>query len=484
MIREDPLPVPATPSPTTPITRIREQVDRFLHNPKTEWGLVGLIALAVALVIAEVGMGQGSLMTQEFHAAGQILNGLLVIELLLRGWVARRKRRFLRFFGLDIIAVLSFSNGLRLLRLLRLFRAGILLNHRFRASRLTAGWSLQVGILLVLILIILGGALTIFRVEGQLNGSFGTLEDSFWWSFLTLVAAEPIGGEPTTTSGRVVMALVMLSGLTMFAVVTGLVSAVMVEKLKAVLELRLVELDELRDHILICGWNRNGHLVIEELQSDPSFKYRAIVIVAEFEQIPEYELSTLDRTRLYVQVGDYTRINVLESVGIYHAAQAILLADATRPRSDQDCDARTVLAALTIEKLQPRIHTCAQLLDRNNNVQLAVAGVEDVVVGAELTSHLIATSARNRGLTDILTELLTVQVGNQFYKVPLPADWQQLTFAQTSLHVKEHYDGILVALERKEGSKLKSMVNPPATTLTQRGDQMVLIARHAPPIKR
>jgi voltage-gated potassium channel len=102
------------------------------------------------------------------------------------------------------------------------------------------------------------------------------------------------------------------------------------------------------------------------------------------------------------------------------------------------------------------------------------------VVGAELTSHLIATSARNRGLTDILTELLTVQVGNQFYKVPLPADWQQLTFAQTSLHVKEHYDGILVALERKEGSKLKSMINPPATTLTQGGDQMVLIARHAP----
>lgn len=459
------------------------RVDRVLHHPAVEWGLVGLIGLSVMLVIAEVAMGSGSKWTQAFFWAGQGINGLFGVELGLRGWTARRKRRFLRHYGLDIVSVLPYGNGLRLLRLLRLVRAGILLNRRLGASRLTASWSLQLGIMLVLLLIILGGSLLIFSLEGSHNSDFGTFVDALWWSFLTLVAAEPIGGEPSTTGGRVVTAVVMLSGLTMFAVATGLVSAVMVEKLKAILEFQLVELDDLRDHILICGWNRNGHLIIQELQSDPAFKYCPVVIVAEFDQIPEHELRWLDRSRLFVKVGDYTRIDVLESVGVYHAAQAILLADRTRPRSDQDCDARTVLAALTIEKLQPTIHTCAQLLDRNNNVQLAAAGVEDVVVGAELTSHLIATSARNRGLMDMLTELLTVQVGNQFYKVPLPDDWSGITFAQASLRVKEHYDGILVALERRSGSKPKSLVNPPAHTRLDIGDQLVVIARHLPQAK-
>jgi len=68
-----------------------------------------------------------------------------------------------------------------------------------------------------------------------------------------------------------------------------------------------------------------------------------------------------------------------------------------------------------IERLNPAIHTCAQLLQRQNAIQLRSVGGEDAVVGDELTSYLIATSSRNQGLTDVLAELMTLQVGNPFY---------------------------------------------------------------------
>jgi voltage-gated potassium channel len=441
-----------------------------------------LIVLSVILVITETALGSASSQRLLIHTFADLLNTVFILELLLRAWISRRKRRFLRNYWLDMIAVLPLGGNwrvLRVLRLLRLIRIGVLLNRQL-ASIMSVGGRVQIGLFSLLSLIILSAALMILQLEGAQNPDFATLWDAVSWSVLTLVAAEPMPGTAETEGGWLVTLILMISGLTMFAVVTGVVSAVMIDKLKRVVELRLVDLDELRGHVVICGWNRGAVLILQELQMDPLSRNRYIVIVAEFETPPEHELRDVDPSRIYFYSGDYTRLEVLEEVGIEHASQAILLADATRPRSDQDRDARTVLAALTIEKLQPRIHTCAQMLDRRNNVQLRVAGVEDVVVGDELTSHLIATSARNQGLTEVLTELLTVKFGNQLYKLQLPSGWEGITFAQAAQRVKEDYDAILIALERRENGQRQSLVNPSASIPLQKQDQLIVIARTAP----
>jgi voltage-gated potassium channel len=344
--------------------------------------------------------------------------------------------------------------------------------------------AVQIGILLVVGLIILVGAVSIYLLEGQQNNDFDSLNQALWWSFFTLVAAEPTGGEPQTNAGRFVALLVAIGGLTMFAVFTGVVSAVMVQRLRSVLEVRYVELDELRDHILICGWNRSGRLIVEELQADRDTRRCPIVIVAETTESPEHELRHVNRAYLYFYKGDYTTIDVLEDVGIYYAAQAILLADAVRSRSDQDRDARTVLAALTIEKLNPNIHTCAQLLDRKNNVQLRVAGVEDVIVADEMTSHLIATSVRSRGAADVLSELLTVQVGNQFYKFAVPPGWVGLSFWEASQYLKQQQDALLIAIERKTTEQRRTLVNPDQHEPLQAGDFLVAIANQMPDLRK
>ncbi len=165
---------------------------------------------------------------------------------------------------------------------------------------------------------------------------------------------------------------------------------------------------------------------------------------------------------------------------IYHASRAILLADTSRPRSDQDRDARTVLAALTMEKLNPTIYTCAQLLDRNNNVQLQAAGVEDVVVADEMAGHLIGNAVRNQGAMDVFAELLTVQVGNQFYRLPLPSTLVGKTFWYAQHHLKEQYDALLVAVERRIEGRRQTDINPPMNYELQVGDYVVVIARQCP----
>lgn len=443
-----------------------------------------LILISVMLVVAEVALEQPTFPTT-LSQLDQAITAIFVVELSLRFWVARRKDRFFRNYWIDIIAVVPFLPAfriLRLLRLLRLLRVGVLISRNLGrvSSTLAASLSAQIGVFLVVGLIVLVGALGIYLLEGRQNEAFSTLEDALWWSFFTLISGEPIGGEAETFGGRVVTLIVIVGGLTMFAVFTGVVSAVMVQRLQNVMEIRYLELDELRNHIVICGWNRSGHLIIEELQADVELKQMPIVVVAEFTETPERELRNIDRSQLYFYTGDYTMIDVLESVGIYHASRAILLADSTCPRSDQDRDARTVLAALTIEKLKPGIYTCAQLLDRKNNVQLKSAGVEDIVVADELASHLIATSTRNLGASEVLAELLTVQIGNQIYKISLPPRWKNLTFWQVTQLLKRDSDAILLAIERQTNGKRQTLVNPPQDEPMVEGDFLIVIAQKMP----
>jgi len=465
--------------------RSKERIDRFLHSPQTEIALVVLILVSVMLVVLEVVLetrGVSVIWVQHLQVG---LTSIFMFELGLRYWVARKKRRFWRNYWLDVLAVMPMITAfrlLRLLRILRLLRAGILLNRSLGrlSSAIATSLGLQIGVFMVIGLIVLTGGLATYLFEAPANPRIDSLKDSMWWSFLSLVAGEPIGGDPQTDIGRLITLMVMMGGLTTFAVFTGVVSAVMMRKLETFMDFKALEIDELQDHIVICGWNRGGHLIVEELLADGEMNHCAVVIVAEETEEPAQSLRHLNRSQLYFYPEDYTKIDILETVGIRHASRAILLADATHPRTDQDRDARTVLAALTIEKLNPSIYTCAQLLDRRNDVQLKLAGVDDVIVTEEVASHLIATSTRNQGSVEALAELLTVQSGHQIYEVQVPTTWVGKHYWALVQHLKQQSDALLLAIESiKKGDRI-TQVNPPANSILAADDRLVIIARQIP----
>ncbi|MBT9311033.1 ion transporter [Leptothoe kymatousa] len=466
-------------------SRFKDFLDRFIHAPQTEIALVAMILLSVALVVLEVVLETRGLATRWVTHGQAGLTSIFICELSLRYWVARKKRRFWRNYWLDILAVMPMISAfrlLRLLRILRLLRAGILLNRSLGrlSSAIATSLGLQIGVFMIIGLIVLTGGLATYLFEAPYNPRLDSLPDAMWWSFLSLVAGEPIGGDPQTDIGKVIALMVMMGGLTTFAVFTGVVSAVMMRKLETFMDFKALEIDELREHIVICGWNRGGHLIVEELLADGDLNRCAVVIVVENTEEPFQELKRLNQSQLYFYPEDYTKIDILETVGITYASRAILLADATHPRTDQDRDARTVLAALTIEKLNPSIYTCAQLLDRRNDVQLKLAGVDDVIVTEEVSSHLIATSARNQGSVEALAELLTVQSGNQIYEISVPSHWVGQACWSLSQHLKQQSDALLLALESTKNNERITQVNPPADLVLEVSDRLIIIARQSP----
>jgi voltage-gated potassium channel len=445
----------------------RTRVDRALHHPLVEGILLVLIAASVAGTIAEVLVPAP--MSRWLVYADDALALVFAIELSLRFLVAKKKIRFFERYWVDILAVIPLW-FLRVLRVLRIFRAVILLQRRlspFR-GRLAVRNELAATVLGCATLALLS-ALVLQRSEGA---EFADLEHSLWFSLFSLVGGEPIGGNPTSHVGRWTTLVLMMGGMTVFGVFVATVSAGMVARLTSQLEIHELDIDELVGHIVVCGWNGSAVTLLRELlvaeQGAP------VVLVTEV-PAPEIDLRLLGahRDRLYLHVGDYTRLDVLETLAIRQASRVVLLADGLVSRSDQDCDARTVLAALTIERMARGIYTVAELHNQDNEALLKLAGVEDVVVADVYAGLILGTVQRNRGIVRVFDDILTVRHGSSFDTIEVPPELvgSPVTTVLHMLHLRQHM--LLLAVE--QGGQTR--VNPPPEMVVEAGARLVVLKR-------
>ncbi len=467
------------------IPSVRERLSAFINHRVTDAVVVSLIVLSVALLVVEILLPEEHALFEPVETAGHLLTGLFAVELLLRFLALPSRRRFLRLYWLDVLAVLPVLRPFRLvrvLRLLRLLRLGAIFHRRasglsgsLRSARLEL-----LALLMLVLMVVLAGAIGINLAERHHAGVFGSITESIWWSMYSLVAGEPIPEVPVTSAGRAVALLVMLCGLGFFAAFTGIVSAAMVTRLRGRMEEREMLLDEVTDHLVVCGWNRMGYQLLEQLEADTELRRRCVVLITEAENPPQP--LPFPQERFFHLSGDFTRVDVLEQAGIERAAMAILLADKTIPRGDQDRDARTVLAALTIEKLHRGIFTCVELLRRENQGHLTLAGVEEIIVPDEYAGKILATTTRSRAMLHLLDELLTTERGNNLYQAALPSDWAGKDVAFVHRQMKERFQAVLLGLERSEveGGRCQVLANPPAAETLRASDKLLFVATRMP----
>ncbi|MEZ6005965.1 MAG: ion transporter [Planctomycetota bacterium] len=176
------------------------------------------------------------------RGAEWLFTGLFTLELLVRLWVCRRPLRYLRsFFGVvDVIAIVptylqlfvvgtQYLAVVRILRLLRMFRifkmahhigeAGLLLS-ALRASKR----KILVFLLAVMTLVCIEGTL-IYVVESRANPQFSSIPQAIYWAIVTITTVGYGDMAPVTVLGKVVASGIMLTGFSIIAVPTGVVTA-------------------------------------------------------------------------------------------------------------------------------------------------------------------------------------------------------------------------------------------------------------------
>jgi len=460
----------------------RKRLARFFATPWVELTVAALIIASVMLTLAEYAL--------EGYGNPQLLNivvwvnfGLtwvFVVELLLRYAASTSLRRFFKEYWIDILAVIPwfrvFRFGrvvqlLRLIRVLRLFGVVTRLHSHFPyvLKRGLVDYLVVCGLLVVTVIFGTGAIRYFERGATPADGAAFDLESSFWFSVYTLFAGEPVPASPQTVGGKVVAVAVMFMGLTIFAMLTGAVSAFMIERFR--MESNAFSAAGLTGHIVICGWNSKSEIIVQEYRASTVTQDVPVVVVAEFDgELPALTAAMKDQVSFIND--DFTRIAALETAGVMHAKTCIILSDTSGGRSEQDADARTILAALTVEKLNPDVYTCAELINRSYASHLKMGHVNDYVVSGEYSAYMLAQAAMNRGLMGVITELLTYEHGNEFYRLELNAEWYSYSYVQAMVALKRLYNATLVAVHPEGGDM---MVNPVDHVFAE-GDEIVVIA--------
>lgn len=460
---------------------LSDKTRKLVSAPWFDLTVLVMILVSIALLGVEIALPTTNPYFRNVVIAGDVITCLFVLELLLRFTASRRKKRFFNEYFIDILAVLPlfrafrFLRFLRLLRMLRLFRAVTVVARQTRVLQWLFKQRLTEYLLTVILLIFatLFGTLGLshFR-RAPLNSGWDVLAQSFWETVFSLVAGEYINTFPNTLGGKIVILLVQFCGLTFFALLTGTVSAVMIEKLKEGTVLSRLMLEDLEQHILVCGFNAGVETIIFEFQNHPQFRDREIVIITERNEPPTLDIPYPSRVRTIKD--DFTRVDVMRKCNIDTCAVAVIVSDISGGRSRQDADARTVLAALTIEKLNPDVHTCAELSNAHSESHLRMGGVNEVIVTRSISGHLLAQAALYSSNVHLLQELLKPTQGHTFMPIKPDSEYVGKKFSEVlGLHHAK-MGTIPIAIEKESG---ELMINPRNYTLDE-GDKLICISPH------
>ncbi|HEY9739786.1 MAG TPA: ion transporter [Coleofasciculaceae cyanobacterium] len=431
----------------------QRSLQRFFQLPTVEITIAVLVVVSVVFTIIELSLPESSPLLLILDDLNQIITWLFVVELTLRFLATPIKRLFFQEYWLDILAVLPLLRVfrvvrvLRLLRLLRLF--GLFNRHASTFQHiLRRGAPEYIIICGLIILTVCFGTFSLVALERGSYPQWRNLEQAFWSSFYMLFSGQPLPGAPRTLAGNLVVTFILFMNATIFAMFTGTVSAFMVDKLR--MEGQVTDWEQFSNHMIVCGWNKTAEIIVRQYKAADKNEDTPVVVIAQLDEEPNFNDAKLKEQVRFIK-DDFTKVSVLEKAGIRRAKTCIILADKSHGRSEQDADARTILAALTVERINPAVYTCAELINREYGAHLEMGQVNDYVVSEEQNGFMLAQSALNPGLMSVFNELLTGEQGNQFYRLPIGDAWVGKTFLELFAYLKQTHNAILIAVSEPTG---------------------------------
>jgi voltage-gated potassium channel len=333
-------------------------------------------------------------------------------------------------------------------------------------------WKNLFELLLIGILVWMAGSALLWRIESAAGNPDATWYNAFWSVFFTIAAPDFAELRPTTWVGEIVLTFLVFFSIAFVSFVTATIASMLVvNRLK---EDKGMKKLQLKDHIVVCGWNANARSIIEEiinLASD-SGRLKPIVLVADEEEHP---CSDINPPVEFVH-GNPSQEDVLERANTAECQTAVILSDTSGGRSMEDADARTILTVLTIESMNRAVYTVAEILDKSHVQHLKHANVDEIIISGDYASKMLANATLSHGLSAVITDLLSADEGSEFYRVPMPAKFIGKEFDETIPFFRSNVRAIPIGIMREE----KPYLNPEVGFKLQEKDDLVVIALDQP----
>ncbi|GAA4497500.1 potassium channel protein [Hymenobacter ginsengisoli] len=289
--------------------------------------------------------------------------------------------------------------------------------------------------------------------------------------YMTVITASTVGfGEvhPLSDMGRLFTSFYILFNLLVVAYLVSVLTTYIFDgELRHLF--RMIRADQeiksFRDHVIVCGFGRNGFKAYDELRHSGT---RAVVI----EQ--NQQLLTAANEAMHAQIpavfGDATTETTLRQAGIEHARALIT----TLPK-----DADNVFVALTARELNPHLTIISRASARSSVSKLISAGANSVVMPDEIGGSHMANLIIRPEVIKFL-DMISGLDPNKLRLEELPYNELKPSMRGQSireLDVRSRTGATIIALRRGENGELE--VSPAADYRTMAGDVLLVLGNEA-----
>jgi voltage-gated potassium channel len=285
----------------------------------------------------------------------------------------------------------------------------------------------------------------VYFERGQ-NPAFQGYGDGLWWALVTVTTIGYGDTFPITTAGRLVGSGVILVGIGLVGLFMGKISAILVER--RIREGRgLSDAKHLSSHFVILGHKADmAGFIAGILKVNPTLPRERLVIVSQTEESAIEELRLGFPGVLFLR-GDVVDPMVIQRANVARASRVLVLADESLARSDQEKDARTVMAVMTLKNLAPEVYTCAEVIDSKYDEHLKLAKCDEVILSREYSRFLLVSATVSEGISKVLHEMLDLSDLKGLQTTEIPEEFLERPFADLRLHMQANGRLLLGVLE-------------------------------------
>ena len=301
----------------------------------------------------------------------------------------------------------------------------------------------QVGMGIFLVMIL--GGLILRTLE---TGDIAEGEAPFWWAIVTMTTVGYGDYAPSTSEGRIFAVLVMFAGISLTAMFTAVISSIFVAK--RIREDKGLEKVNVKNHIILCGWNRNADKIIDSIQYLSEGRRKDLVLINDLDEETVARLKTRYRDiHLHFVAGDYTSEQILQRASL-EEADTIIIIPSDVDGTIQNPDEKTILATLTIKGLEPNKRLIAYLYSRENLTHIKRANADEVVISDDFGAFMLASHVMDPGIPQTLNRLLDNVSENRFKRMDIPNKFVGQSFDNLFNHFRNINGSLLVGLFSEE----------------------------------
>ncbi|MEK3675198.1 potassium channel protein [Paenibacillus sp. FSL R10-2771] len=263
---------------------------------------------------------------------------------------------------------------------------------------------------LIILAFVILSASTAFLLEPD---TFHSWFNAFYWVMTTMATVGYGDYFATTVTGKVFTIFLYIFGIGLLSLVIGKIIDAMgeMQRRRGAGTLSFHG----HNHVVLINWNRKTQAAVDEILCyDGNCK---IVIIDENGRHPLEQLE-----QVHFINGDASSDDILLKANIGSARAAIVFGD-TRIDEASLSDGKTLLIASSIERIAPQVHTTVEIMQEKNIQNFKHVQVNEFVLSHDAISRLAVRSALQEGNSEVITQLLSRQHGDDIYEIPRSRAW-------------------------------------------------------------